>query len=533
MTVPSYLRTTAGPWAVAVLLLVLFVVFAWLQRVPSLTTANDDATYVLLSRSLREGGYNSIHLVGAPIHTKYPPLFPAVLATVSSVAGESTDAFAAVNIALAAAALLIVFAAARRIVAPPVALGALAMGASNPSLQGTAGTVMSEPTFLVLLALTVWWLSRLPLTTRSIALACIGATLALLTRTVGATLILAVIALLVMERRRRSAAVYGGLIAVVVIGLSLWLHSRAMPEIAADYITDAVDPGTRSSPNPMSVVAGRVITNTPQYAGSLLWILSVPTIGGTIVDNLLWLLLTGVALTIGLFVVWRRWKIVMLFVTIYGALILVWPWAIGRFLVPLLPLLGVAFLAGIHALLTRWGPRTAGGIVIALAAIISITGVSRGAAKIAVRSQCDRERPMQSPACFNADQLALFASARFVAEHTPPSSIVISASEGTFFYIAERRLVPVDSINARPPARAADFLRRENIAYAVINHVSFEALPFAERLLTACEHLEPMAEFPPRATVFRVRPSASPNSPACQILRDFREGAGEFMPQIF
>ena len=80
---PGYFRTSAGQWTIAAIFLAGFVVLAWLQRVPSLTTANDDATYVLLARSLRDGGFNSIHLVGAPIHTKYPPVFPVLLAAVS------------------------------------------------------------------------------------------------------------------------------------------------------------------------------------------------------------------------------------------------------------------------------------------------------------------------------------------------------------------------------------------------------------------------------------------------------------------
>lgn len=529
----AYFRTRGGVWTIAAILLLVFVALAWAQRVPSVTTANDDATYLLLSRSLRDGGYNSIHLVGAPIHTKYPPLFPALLAGVSSVFGESIDAFAAMNIALAAGALALLFAVARRIVAPPVALGALAIGASNPFLQGTAGTVMSEPAFLILIALTVGALSRLPLTTRDIALACVCATLAVFTRTIGATLVLAVLGLLLLARRWRFATVYGGLIALVVVGLSLWLRARAMPELAADYITDAVDISNRASPNPISIVAGRVITNAQQYAGTLLWALSLPTIGGTIIDNLVWLVITCAALAAGLLVLWRRWRIVTLFAAIYGMLILVWPWAIGRFLIPLLPLLAVAFLAGIHALLTRWGSRAASGVVIAIAVIISITGLTRATSRIATRSQCDRRQAMQSPSCFNADQLAFFAAARYVGEHSPPSAIVMSANEGTFFYLAQRRLVPVDSINIHPADRAADLFGRDSISYAVVSHVSFAAVPFAERLLMACDRLEPVAEFPPRTTVFRVLPTPFPDSPACEILRDFRGGAGQFMPQIF
>lgn len=530
---PGYFRTSAGQWSIAAIFLAVFVVLAWLQRVPSLTTANDDATYVLLARSLRDGGFNSIHLVGAPIHTKYPPMFPALLAVVSTIAGESIDAFVAMNIALSVAALALIFAITRRLLPPPVALGALAMGATSPFLQGTSGTVMSEPAFLALIALTVWMLSRVPMTMRNIVLACACAALATLTRTIGATLILAVLAFLVLERRWRSAAVYGGLLALVLVAVSLWLRSRAMPELAADYLTDAFTRGNQASPNLIANIGGRVAANAPQYAGMLLWGLSFPTIGGTIVDNLLWLVITCVALTAGLLLLWRRWRIVPLFALIYGALILAWPWAIGRFLIPLLPLLAVAFLAGLHALFNGWGSRAASGVVIAIAAIISITGLTRTASRIAVRSQCDRRQAMQSPSCFNADQLAFFAAARYVGEHSPPSAIVMSANEGTFFYLAQRRLVPVDSINIHPSDRAADFLGRDSISYAVISHVSFAAVPFADRLLIACDRLEPLAEFPPRTTVFRVLPTPFPDSPACEILRDFRGGAGQFMPQIF
>jgi 4-amino-4-deoxy-L-arabinose transferase-like glycosyltransferase len=530
---PPFFRTRAGEWTIAAVFLLMFVVLAWLQRVPSITTANDDATYVLLSRSLREGGYNSIHLVGAPIHTKYPPLFPALLAGVSSVAGESINAFAAVNIVLAAMALGLVFAVARRIVAPPVALGALAMAAANPALQGTAGTVMSEPAFLVFTALTLWALTRAPLTTRAIVLACVFATLAALTRTVGATLILAVLALLVLERRWRPAAVYTGLLLFVVVGASLWLRARAMPELGADYISEAAETATRSSPNPWAIVSSRVIANAPGYAGTLLWVLSVPTVGGTILDNLVWLVIAGAALAAGLLAFWQRWKIVAVFVVIYAALLLAWPWVIGRFLVPLLPLIALAFLAGTYMLVNRCGARVASVTAIALAATIAITGLSRATSRIAVRSRCDREQAMQSPSCFNADQLAFFAAARYVAEHTPPSSIVMAVNEGTFFYVAPRRLVPVDSLTVRPPDEAASFFRDEKVSYAVIGHVGIDSPMFGERLLSACDHLEPMAEFPPRTTVFQVLAAPTSDARACEILREYQRGAGEFMPQIF
>lgn len=532
-SLPGYFRTSAGQWTVAAVFIMLFVVLAWPQRVPSVTIANDDATYVLLSRSVLDGGYNSIHLVGEPVHTKYPPVFPMLLAAESAVAGESTDVFAAVNIAIAAAALALIFAVARRRLPTSVALGALAMSASSPFLQGTAGTVMSEPLFLTFIALTLWVLARPPQTAASLALACACATLAALTRTIGATLVLAVLVLLLLERRWRPAALYAGVLTAIVIIASLWLRVRGMPELAADYITDAFDAGGDPSPNPVVVVSRRVALNATEYAGSLLWLLAVPTIGGTIADNLLWLAVVTVALAAGLWLLWRRWRIATVFLLIYGALILAWPWAVGRFLVPLLPLLAVAILAGAYALVERWRPRAVTAVVIALAAIISITGLTRSASRIAVRSKCDRSDPMRSSSCFSADQLSFFAAARWVGEHTPPSAIVMSANEGTFFYLAHRQLVPVDSINARPPERAAAFLRREKVSYAVMNHAANDDLPFSARLLGACEHLAVVEEFPPRTVVFRVLPRPSSSSRACEILEEDSRAPEGFLPQVF
>jgi hypothetical protein len=306
-----------------------------------------------------------------------------------------------------------------------------------------------------------------------------------------------------------------------------------MPDLAADYITDATDPGTHQGSNPLAVLARRVTINVPDYARGVLWLLSFPTIGGTAADNVFWLLIAGVAIAVGLWVFWRQWRIVTLWAVIYGTLIVAWPWPVGRFLVPLIPFMALAMLGGAHALVTRWSTRAAPAVVLGLAMILSVTGIAHAAAKISVRSQCDRQRPMQAPSCFSRDQLSFFAAARWVGAETPPSALVLSANEGTFFHLSRRQLVPVDSLNARPPQRAADFLRSRHVAYVVLNHVTYEDLPLADRLLGACEYLEPVREFPPRTTIFRVLPGPSGGRAACGLVREFRRTAGDFQEQVF
>jgi hypothetical protein len=529
----AHIGTSAGQWVIAGALLMVFVALAWVQRVPSLTTVNDDAMYVLLSRSLREGGFHSIHLADAPIHTKYPPGFPALLAVVSSVAGESIDAFVAMNIALAAVGLALTFAVAKRLWPVPVALGALAIGATSPSLQGIAGTVMSEPAFLALTALTLWLLAASPLTTKRVVMACVCASTAALTRTIGATLVLAVIGVLLLERRWRAAAVFGGVVVTIVVGATLWLQTLAMPVPAADYISDALDPGRVATSNPLAVVARRVATNAPHYAGGLLSVLSFPTIPKTLFDNVTWLAIACVALVTGAWIFWRRWRSAALFGLVYGALILVWPWAVGRFLLPLLPLVAVMFLAGVDGLLMKWNRRAAAAGVVAFAAIMAATGLVRAADKVAVKRRCDREQATQSPACFNPDQLSFFEAARYVASHPLPGAIVVSSKEATFHYLTNRRLVSADLLNARPADRAAALLEEGGVSYVVLGHLSDADVTLSTRLAGACRRLQPEREFPPRTVVFRVLAVEQGDGRACEILRGYARNAGQFQPQIF
>jgi hypothetical protein len=513
--------------------LLVFIVLAWLQRVPSLTTGNDDAMYILLSRSLREGGFHSIHLVDAPVHTTYPPVFPALLAVVASVAGESTDAFVAMNIALAVLALALFFAVARRRWPPPVALGALAIAASSPALQTIAGAVMSEPAFLAFTGLTLWLLASQPVTTGRVALACACALLAALTRTVGATLILAVVALLLLERRWRFAAAFAGIVGATVLGAALWLRAHAMPAPAAEYIADAMGTGHVVSANPLVVIGRRVGINGAQYAQDLVWSLAFPTIRGTLVDNLIWLSITSVALAVGVWVFWRRWRIAALLVLVYGALILVWQWAVGRFLVPMLPLIALAILAGVDGLVVKRDRFAARAAVVGLAALMTVTGLIRDARTIAVKRGCDREQAMRSASCFNADQLSFFEAARYVAVHTPPSAVAMSSKEATFHYLTGRHLVSVDSINARAPDRAEEFLQREGVSYVILGHLYVGDIAFSARLTAACHRLQPEREFPPRTTVFRVVPAADGDPRACEILRAYARDAGQFRSQTF
>ncbi len=50
---------------------------------------NDDGVYAVLGQAIAEGrGYVSLHLAGAPIHPKFPPVFPLILAACWKLTGS-------------------------------------------------------------------------------------------------------------------------------------------------------------------------------------------------------------------------------------------------------------------------------------------------------------------------------------------------------------------------------------------------------------------------------------------------------------
>ena len=54
-------------------ILALHIVLVWSLRVPSMTTGNDQAWYMLLARSLRHLSYENLQFVEVTPHTKFPP----------------------------------------------------------------------------------------------------------------------------------------------------------------------------------------------------------------------------------------------------------------------------------------------------------------------------------------------------------------------------------------------------------------------------------------------------------------------------
>lgn len=439
------------------------------QLNPFLGDYGDDAEFLILGQGLATGqGYAWVNSPERPAHNRYPPGYPALLAitmVVSGTAGRAAEAIIPAKLVTAATLLgaaLLLWPLARRRLPAPWGVGAVALFVLNPFALRFAGQVMSDlPYVLALLGALVW--ADRTATRRAPGLwswAGLGALLALgaYVRSVGLAAAVGVLAWAWWwSWRRRSAGGaapahwggasthWGGALAATAAFLLLmlpwWLRDAALAGswryleelLAAQYLAPGA--GTATSADLLERAAGNVafLAGKPGVFGA----------GGTLVG-----MIGAIVVALGYArVLWpadgdearpagggaAEWAAVALVIAV-----LFWPIKTGRYLLPVVPLLGVYAVAGALALaswlphrLTRregrrrvwraWGVRAVGAGVALLALFEGAYGAREAQANLSALSAGGgpagyyRRRPEWARYLEAADWLREHAGAQDVA----------------------------------------------------------------------------------------------------------------------
>ena len=352
-----------GAVAAGILILQALVLVA--VALPAPHSGGDHTAYLALAHSLLEGtGYTELWDPERPLHTKYPPGYPAVLALLMALGATTWGAFKTSSAVAMALSTLVIFAWASRRV------GALGAGAVALLLilasgwQDASRWVLSEPWFLLWTFVAFWaaehalgdsgfrpgrdrqqdngGLAPLPSGYALwLVVAGFGALMAFGVRTAGLPVVLALGITLLAARRFRSALLYGAA-AVLVLGSWFLLGARRAGEGAYQdefWLVNPYDPelGTVG----FTGLLGRVWTNVGIYVGRVLpgewW-------SGTGASPGVFWALGGLMAVLA---VWgwasrlrRAPGVPEFFAPLYAGMILLWPevWSGERFLLPLLPL---------------------------------------------------------------------------------------------------------------------------------------------------------------------------------------------------
>ena len=452
---------------------------------PTLFTGGDNAGYMILGEALISGtGYRDIYLPAAPLHTKYPPLYPLLLAALTPLGG--LQLFKLASLGLTTSTVWMTYRLGTRLVGRLPAILATTLLALSPVLLEYSHWVLSEALFVLLVATALLWLQH-DGTTLPLALGLAAAGGAFLTRTAGLPLLAAVVLFLALERKPWRLAAAIGTAAVTAGGW--WTYQRLVLSASGRAGSQPTYLQEMLLRNPYDPAAGtaapadlvvRATDNAWRYASEILprAVAGSPAEGTALSAALmpLGLLLAGLA-----FAGWarrsgRRVGPAELFALLYGLMLLLWPtvWTDQRFLLPLLPLILLYASAGALGagrwLRRRSEPGWAGSLpALALTAVLGI-----GAAVSSITRMPDRIHCLAAYRAGSACDPPAFASfyeaAEWTARSTAPESIVVSRKPRIFYWISGRRgdIYPYSSDTDRVLAG----MERIGADYVVVDAIS-------------------------------------------------------------
>ena len=474
-TIPSTAKLSVSratpAWLVSVLVgAAVFGVGALIVDGLPVGVAHDDGMYVILGKAIATGqGYRWLHVPGAPPATHFPPGYPAVLALLWLL----FPAFPAnVIVFKLANALFMGLAAAGCFWLVRSRFAMSDVGAATFSIVATLGIptltlsalVMSEPLFIALLLPTLLLAERVADDDSSrlrdvVALALlIGITT--LVRTHGVALIGAVALILVFRRRFRHAAIFTGIVIVLLLPWQIWVATHAgvvPPTMRGNYESY----GAWFSSGLKADGFGLIVRTVPQTSGDIATMFEVFAAPGMPMPVRYVAMLALAALAaIGVRVLWRRARVSAMFLLFYCAIVIVWPFNPQRFLWCVWPLVIVLPILGVREVLS-WRPSKSYATATRIAALTASFFMACGYGVYNVRGY--RHQYWSSiPRMISRNVHPLLV---WVATRTPRDAVLATEAEAAVYLYTGRFTVPVGTFTVdeyfapRTPAENAAVIR--------------------------------------------------------------------------
>lgn len=430
-------RASRNPVITAAVLVVIHLLLSLLTFQPQPHTGGDNAAYIALGRSLLERGeYVSLYDPAMPLHTQYPPVFPAILAAAMAAGMEPWVPLKVIVSLFSAAAVGLAYLWIRRRRRPMLALGAGLILAASPGVLDLGHWILSDVPFWCFTMLSLWAFERLrPELRGRFAVAVIATVLAYFTRSAGLPLLVGAFGWLALRRRWRQL----GVLAAVALPLAAAWYLRARMQGGVDYVSQFwfVNP---YSPELGRIDAaglfGRMVENASKYVRVHLPILLTGTTGA--LPLVAGLVTTGLA-GFGWAKRLRRPALAEILLPLYLGLLLVWPavWSGERFLLPALPLLLYYAGDGLVRLIRRSRPAAALVAGTAAVAIVLLLGVPTTflSARISGRCMLDYRIGNRYP-CLPPTWREFFDVGEWARASLPHDAVVISRKPRLFWAIS-------------------------------------------------------------------------------------------------
>ena len=409
--------------------------------VPAPHNGGDNAAYVTLAYSLlADGSYTDLYDPAAMPHTKYPPVFPGLLALLVLLGARTWTALKIVAALSAVAGVGFTFLWSERrwgtatgfVVALGVALSSGVVYYSH--------WVLSDTLFLALTVAALWLFERSEEESSGpgwLVAGVIVAGLAYFTRSAGLPLLVAVFAWLALARRWKALA--GTAMGLGLPVLTWWWRGRGagVAEYGAEFwLVDPYQPELGRVG--FAGLAGRVVTN---FGGYLTLHLPGGIVGG---GGGGFVALVGIGLTALALVGWfrsarARMGVAELFLPAYAGLILLWPevWSGDRFALPLIPLFLGFGAAALQHFSGRLGGQAARAVLVLAALIIVVPSGRSWTRSVGEAMSCTAATRVGGAwACYGPAVTRFADAAGWAGEALPEGSAVMTRKPRIFYVLS-------------------------------------------------------------------------------------------------
>lgn len=407
---------------------------------PAPHSGGDNSIYVSLAYSLvSTGSYTEVFDPAGLPHSKYPPVFPMILAALIGLGARTWLAMKSVAVVSTLLTVGLIYLWAERRVGSWAAFAVTLLYGASAAVVYYSHWALSDPLFVAFTVAAFWAYeggrsegSRRP---PWIAGALVLAGLAYFTRSAGLPLVAALFVCLALERRWRSLGVAA--VALGVPAVLWWLRGRSAPaSYAAEFwLADPYQP-TLGTIGVLDLLP-RALANFEGYVTR-----HVP--GGVIGPRTGGVALLGVAMVAATLWGWARTArervgLPEVFLPLYFGLVLLWPivWSGDRFALPLYPLV---FLYGAVALrdITRRAPRVVGAPAVAVVLLALLLPASGSWLRAREESRaCARVVEVAGPfGCYGAGVAAFVEAARWSREALPEGASVMTRKPGHFYVLS-------------------------------------------------------------------------------------------------
>ena len=449
-----------------------------------LSISGDNTEFVTLARSLAAGdGLTYTNLPEPRSATKYPFGLPLLLAPLAAVfggwegPGSGTPDWVAMKwlvVFTFAAGMGAFYLLARQVAGEVGAVAATVLAVTNPLTVSYGHQVMSEVPFLAPSMLALWSLQRGVeregwRDNRWLWAGMAAAIVAYHVRSVGIVLIGAPVALLLLRRDWRRAALVGG---VSFVAMLPWaLRNRAVGG-GGVYLKQLIqvnpyfpDQGLLDAAGLWERVAGHLHFYLSLGLTGTLWPTFEPT-GGALTPGSVAML----ALLVGFAwrsVLKRRHLLLLIYAAFFLGTVLLWPWPGDRFILPLVPVLllfGVSAVAdGVAWLRSKGAGPTA--FVLALVLLgLALQANTRGLTKLARESRADYR-----PEWRNYLEAGLWLRAN------APEDAVVTCRKAFWMHVVSGRRTFVYAFE-EPEVVVAD-LDAHDADYAIVEQLGYSHTP--------------------------------------------------------